>query len=586
MFAVRPSSDGTSDNSTEGNSRNRSSRNNGSRQQKPPRFSQDAHSSRQKPVVKSSGRRAASRTEGGRPGDNYRRDPRPRRDDFFNDYDAGNDFGSSFRNDSPRRTGGGSGYSATSSMRDTRRPQQKLQQPRRSSFRSSPGSGPVGRRNDDLMWKSKQSIEDLESTMMKRFGNEVSRWAADPKQYEFVYDDETGRKERDEKTKIPGGWKPVKDPWGETNRKSSSSKIEKPFNDFQSDKGFNNDEESFDEGLDFDDEGFDFGVQDDGNERRLAGNNRIGNVKTLISSRPVGGVGATPDVSSTPSGGSFFFQRPSEPTKNVGRSNKTQGSLSSGNDRMPASSAMVPPQEQQQTRKQGQQRKAAIIEDKDGNPILLSVHEAQKRFNEGVAAAAAATASAGGEKNSQGQELYQSKTTNEGNQDEEVDEEDDGQMMTQKIVPTADSRKVQWEDLGITSQILLDNLYEMGCPSPLSVQEKACAPVLAGSDVLVGTYTGSGKTLAFLTPLAQKMLIRGETDTLQLVVVAPGRELASQIVSVARDLLQGTGLSVMLAIGGTTFGRNLEQIRKKKPSVIVGTPGRLAELIVGKPGER
>jgi superfamily II DNA/RNA helicase len=147
-----------------------------------------------------------------------------------------------------------------------------------------------------------------------------------------------------------------------------------------------------------------------------------------------------------------------------------------------------------------------------------------------------------------------------------------------------------WQELGITSEVLLKNLNDMSCPTPLAVQEKACPPVLTGNDVLVGTYTGSGKTLAFLTPLIQRLLWNSDDDIdklgLAVLVVAPGRELASQIVSVARELIQDTGLTVQLAIGGTTFTRNLEQIRKRKPNIIVGTPGRIAELVVGKPGEK
>ena len=87
--------------------------------------------------------------------------------------------------------------------------------------------------------------------------------------------------------------------------------------------------------------------------------------------------------------------------------------------------------------------------------------------------------------------------------------------------------------------------------------------------------------------MAQRLLTDATSDrNLLVLIVAPGRELASQIVSVARDLLHGTDASVMLAIGGTTFGRNLEQIRKRKPTILVGTPGRVAELVVGRPGER
>ena len=184
---------------------------------------------------------------------------------------------------------------------------------------------------------------------------------------------------------------------------------------------------------------------------------------------------------------------------------------------------------------------------------------------------------------------------------------------TMEIIETADvpilAQKVNaksWNDLGITSTGLLENLqYDMNCPNPLAVQEKTTPAILTGNDVLVGTYTGSGKTLAFLVPLVQRLLWNMNDDDdddddfddenkgnrkndpgLAVLIVAPGRELASQIVSVARDLLQDTGLTVQLAIGGTTFKRNLEQLRKRKPNIVVGTPGRIAELVVGKPGEK
>ena len=146
----------------------------------------------------------------------------------------------------------------------------------------------------------------------------------------------------------------------------------------------------------------------------------------------------------------------------------------------------------------------------------------------------------------------------------------------------------------ITSPILLRNLQVMECAAPLAVQDKACPSIITGNDVLVGTYTGSGKTLAFLVPLIERVLISAQDDehnqpalqSLRILVVVPGRELASQVVTVARQLLEGTGMSALLAIGGTGFSRNLQDIRKKKPSIVVGTPGRIAELIVGKPGEK
>jgi superfamily II DNA/RNA helicase len=103
--------------------------------------------------------------------------------------------------------------------------------------------------------------------------------------------------------------------------------------------------------------------------------------------------------------------------------------------------------------------------------------------------------------------------------------------------------------------------------------------------------------LSFLVPIIQNLLIenysninlnqRSSSSTAypRAIVIAPGRELASQIVSVAQSLLVNTGLTVELAIGGTPYTRNVDSICKVHPDIIIGTPGRMAELIIGRPGE-
>ena len=142
----------------------------------------------------------------------------------------------------------------------------------------------------------------------------------------------------------------------------------------------------------------------------------------------------------------------------------------------------------------------------------------------------------------------------------------------------------KWEDIGITNPTLLSNLQSstMTCPYPLPVQDKACPSIVAMNDVLISTHTGSGKTLAFLAPIAQSLMlfasnknkgVPGASGSFpKAVIVAPGRELASQIVSVAQALFVDTGLTVSMAIGGTPYSRNVENLRKKKPVVVVGTP--------------
>lgn len=160
---------------------------------------------------------------------------------------------------------------------------------------------------------------------------------------------------------------------------------------------------------------------------------------------------------------------------------------------------------------------------------------------------------------------------------------------------TTTSRKLsKWEHLGVDHPQLFDNLVSMSCHFPLEVQENACSPIINNNDVLVSTHTGSGKTLAFLVPLVHRLLSHSSYDDgnnhnssnakgVKVIIIAPGRELASQIASVVRSILNSTGLSIVLAMGGTPFIRNLQTIRRINPSIIVGTPGRIAELILGSP---
>ncbi|GMH93229.1 hypothetical protein TrVE_jg9584 [Triparma verrucosa] len=145
----------------------------------------------------------------------------------------------------------------------------------------------------------------------------------------------------------------------------------------------------------------------------------------------------------------------------------------------------------------------------------------------------------------------------------------------------------EFSNLGITHPQLLTNLASMKCSSALPSQLLSLPILLSKRDCLISTHTGSGKTLAFLIPLLQDLLTKSETDKTQsvkAVIVCPGRELASQITSVCRSVIQDTSLSVMMTIGGTAYAKNAEGLRKNKPTIVVGTPGRVAELMCGGEG--
>jgi superfamily II DNA/RNA helicase len=113
-------------------------------------------------------------------------------------------------------------------------------------------------------------------------------------------------------------------------------------------------------------------------------------------------------------------------------------------------------------------------------------------------------------------------------------------------------------------------------PTPIQI---AALPVLsAGQDAYLHAETGTGKTLAYLLPIFCRLDV--ELAATQVVVVAPTHELAIQIQRQCCDLAQNAGLAIrsVLLIGGTATDRQIEKL-KKKPHLVVGSPGRIGELI-------
>ncbi|HID04202.1 MAG TPA: DEAD/DEAH box helicase [Aigarchaeota archaeon] len=124
------------------------------------------------------------------------------------------------------------------------------------------------------------------------------------------------------------------------------------------------------------------------------------------------------------------------------------------------------------------------------------------------------------------------------------------------------------------SDRLQSALRRIGFVKPTPIQEKAIPVALEGRDVLVQARTGTGKTGAFGIPIIETMR-RGE----RALVLAPTRELAIQIRDHLRDLARDSGLSVFAFYGGTPTRRDLSLLSKKIPDVVVGTPGRIKDLI-------
>jgi superfamily II DNA/RNA helicase len=129
-------------------------------------------------------------------------------------------------------------------------------------------------------------------------------------------------------------------------------------------------------------------------------------------------------------------------------------------------------------------------------------------------------------------------------------------------------------DLGV-SPVVARALTERGIQSPFPVQASVIPDALAGHDVLVRSPTGSGKTLALGVPLVD--LIEAEDARAAALVLAPTRELVSQIVEEIRPLAGARALSVAAVYGGVGIEKQAKLARKAH--ILVATPGRLEDLI-------
>ena len=129
-------------------------------------------------------------------------------------------------------------------------------------------------------------------------------------------------------------------------------------------------------------------------------------------------------------------------------------------------------------------------------------------------------------------------------------------------------------DLGV-SQAALRALDQRGITAPFAIQSLVIPDVLAGRDVLAKSPTGSGKTLAFGVPIADR--IEATDPRPSALILAPTRELATQIVEAIRDVAHARALSVTAVYGGAGIEKQARQAPKSH--ILVATPGRLEDLI-------
>ncbi|MEZ7749172.1 DEAD/DEAH box helicase [Gemella sanguinis] len=131
-----------------------------------------------------------------------------------------------------------------------------------------------------------------------------------------------------------------------------------------------------------------------------------------------------------------------------------------------------------------------------------------------------------------------------------------------------------FEELGVSREVV-ESLSKMNFQSPTGIQTETIPYVFSGIDILAQAQTGSGKTGAFGIPIVD---IVKRSEDLQSLVLAPTRELAQQVGEQLRLMARAKGLKVSIIFGGTSIERQIQDL-KKRPQIVVGTPGRVIDHI-------
>ncbi|NXZ96549.1 DEAD/DEAH box helicase [Lactobacillus salivarius] len=122
-------------------------------------------------------------------------------------------------------------------------------------------------------------------------------------------------------------------------------------------------------------------------------------------------------------------------------------------------------------------------------------------------------------------------------------------------------------------------LDEINFKEPTEVQARLIPTILKGKSVVGQSQTGSGKTHTFLLPIFQNL--NAQKDEVQAVITTPSRELAYQIYEAAKQLAKFSPEDIWIQnyVGGTDKQRQIEKLKSHQPQLVIGTPGRILDLV-------
>ena len=134
-----------------------------------------------------------------------------------------------------------------------------------------------------------------------------------------------------------------------------------------------------------------------------------------------------------------------------------------------------------------------------------------------------------------------------------------------------------WDDLNLKTE-LLRGIYSYGFEKPSDIQKKAILPIINEKDTIAQAQSGTGKTGTFAISALQR--VDTSLKQTQVIIIAPTHELVKQIHNVISALSNMMDdLTIKTIIGGTSIQDDITEIRKNCPQIIVGTAGRIFDMI-------
>ena len=132
-----------------------------------------------------------------------------------------------------------------------------------------------------------------------------------------------------------------------------------------------------------------------------------------------------------------------------------------------------------------------------------------------------------------------------------------------------------FEDMGLKDEVLR-GIYGYGFEKPSEIQKRAIVKIMEGKDIIAQAQSGTGKTATFTIGMLESLDLSSNTN--QVLIMSHTRELSQQIHNVINQISKYIKVNVNLSVGGISVTDNISSLRKR-PHVIIGTPGRVLDMI-------